>query len=516
MMNLTAKTIQFAGNHKKAIAGVMVAGVAPLVITNIPEAYGFVTSLPEEAQWVIGGIAAASAVVGGVKGGRHAGRVIDSARRRAEALVLHQRNVDAKRKNARLRNQAFRKANLPGAEKVVMVERSAGNISNVSKERSTLPPALQEELAAAKRVVAVVGDTSPGLELDAEPDLLVYDHDQYLAVFKKSPVRDDIQDAIRRTAMWLPRQELMLDSFMNECEVQVGVQITALGCTAMTDSLFGFGGRTWGSEANLQFYVHDPREEAVLNHEDSADLANGHREYAEVPSLVAAGGVSIDSCPGWDWDPTSGRSHSQRPKTVDNRSFEDQLLGLETEWYTQAGRSGDRVFLISNFNGMKQNSVIRRTVDIVESASLRNYFPTGSGPSRSTWPDHADVSHIVAGPWQPATPMSFGDSHSAVVTAKEIASGHWESQFSGYAPELPLELRPAATTFITGNPRAGMAFIEALEGALPIKHTFITHWNERSPAAYIVFCIPAFHEEIKAAGLRFPDQVFTKRNKQVG
>ena len=67
----------------------------------------------------------------------------------------------------------------------------------------------------------------------------------------------------------------MPDSFMNKCEVQVGVQITALGCTATTDGLYGFGSRTRGTEASFQFYVHDPRKEAVLNHGDSVYLANG-------------------------------------------------------------------------------------------------------------------------------------------------------------------------------------------------------------------------------------------------
>ena len=212
-------------------------------------------------------------------------------------------------------------------------------------------------------------------------------------------------------------------------------------------------------------------------------------------------------------DVSTGRPPSLQERLVDHRSFEEQLLTLETEFYKQAGLEGDRVLLISNFNGMKKNSVIRRTIDIIESASLRNYYPLGSGPSRSsrsTWPDYADVSHIVAGPWQPCTPMSFGDSHAAVVTAKEIAAGHWESQFYGYAPEAPLELRKGATTFITGNPRSGIAFLEALEGALNLNNTFITHWNDRSPAAYAIFCVPVFHEEIKAAGLRF-SQAFTKQ-----
>ena len=130
------------------------------------------------------------------------------------------------------------------------------------------------------------------------PDLLVKDHDQYLAVFKKSPVRDDIQDAIAAPAgCGCPRQEPKLHNFLKSCEVQVSFQIVAPGCTSLTDSLYGFGPQTRGSEANFQIYVHDPREEAVLNHEDSADLANGHREQAEVPSLVAAG----ESPTTWSW-----------------------------------------------------------------------------------------------------------------------------------------------------------------------------------------------------------------------
>ena len=507
MMNLAAKTIQFAGDRKKGIAVVTAAGLAPLVITNIPEAYGFISSMPQEAQWGVGGIAAASAIGVGVAAGRRAGRFMDSARRRTEALVQRQRETDAKRKLARLRNQAFRKGILPRADKVVMVERSAGNISNVSLEHSTLSPALQEELAAAKRVVAVVGDTSPGLELDEEPDLLVYDNDQYLAVFKKSPVRDDIPDAIRRTGMWLPRQEPMLRSFLNDSEVQVSFHIEAPGCTSLTDSLNGFGVLARGSEANMHIYVHDPRDEAAPNQED---LANGHRECAEIPSLVAAGNVHNDGLV-LDMDFSMARPVGRRVKVADHRSFEDQLLGLETEFYEQAGRSGDRVFLISNFNGVKQNSVIRQTIDIMEAASLRNYYPLGSGSTRSTWPDYADVSHIVAGPWQPSIPISFGDTHSAVVAANEIAAGKWESQFFGFDPDLPYELRKGTATFVAGNPRAGVAFIDALEGALELNHTFITHWNERSPAAYAVFCVPVYQHEIQAAGLRFPSQAFTKQ-----
>ena len=511
MTNLIGKTIQFASDHKKGLGVVMIAGVAPLLIPSIPDAYEYARSLPDQLQYAIAAACTAATVGAGAAAAQPVGRVIDSARRRTGELVQRQREADANRKNRSLRKEAFLGKGLPGADKVVMVERSAGNISNVGLEPSTLPPALQEELAAAKRGVAVIGDTSPGLELDAMPDLLVKDHDQYLAVFKKSPVRDDIPDAIRRTGMWLTRQEPKLHNFLTGCEVQVSVQIVAPGCTSLTDSLKGFAAHTRGSEANFQIYVHDPREEAVLNQEDSANLANGHREYAEMPSLVAAGGVPSNFT--LDMDVSTGRPPSLREPLVDHRSFEEQLLTLETEFYEQAGLEGDRVLLISNFNGMKKNSVIRRTIDIIESASLRNYYPLGSGPSRSsrsTWPDYADVSHIVAGPWQPSTPMSFGDSHAAVVTAKEIAAGHWESQFYGYAPEAPLELRKGATTFITGNPRSGIAFLEALEGALNLNNTFITHWNERSPAAYAIFCVPAFHEEIKAAGLRF-SQAFTKQ-----
>lgn len=511
MTNLIGKTIQFASDHKKGLGVVMLAGVAPLLIPSIPDAYEYARSLPDQLQYAIAAAGTAATVGAGAAAAQPAGRVIDSARRRTGELVQRQREADANRKNARLRKEAFIGKGLPGADKVVMLEKSAGNISNVGLEPSTLHPALQEELAAAKRGVAVIGDTSPGLELDAMPDLLVKDHDQYLAVFKKSPVRDDIQDAIRRTSrMWLPRQEPKLHNFLKSCEVQVSFQIAAPGCTSLTDSLYGFGAQTRGSEANFQIYVHDPREEAVLNHEDSADLANGHREQAEVPSLVAAGGVPDDLV--LVIDPTStSRPGPLQERSVDHRSFEEQLLTLETEFFKQAGYSGDRVLLISNFNGMKQNSVIRRTIDILESASLRNYYPLGSGPSRSIWPDYADVSHVVAGSWQPSVPMTFGDSHAALVTAKEIASGQWESQYYGYTPEVPLELRKRATTFVTGNPRAGLAFIEALEGALQLNHTFITHWNERSPAAYSVFCVPVYEHEIKSAGLRCPSQVFTKQ-----
>ncbi len=511
MMNLIGKALQFASDHKKGIAGVAAAGLAPVVIANIPKAHEFATSLPQAVQWGIGFMALVLALAGGVKAGRHVGRLVESARQRAGELMQRYRETKARNWKAGRLLQAFWKGTLPGADKVSMVELSAGNISNISKEPSTLPPALQEELAAAKRVVAVIGDTSPGLELDEEPDLLTDDHGLHVAEVKISPVRNDIKDAIGRTEMWLDRQEPMYHSFLSGCEVQVGIQIAAPGCTSLTNSLHGFGLLDRGSEANFLVYVHDPREEAGLGQKAPAGSTNGHREPAEVPSLVAAGGIPSSCGMTPEINITDGRPRGTVERRVDHRSFEDQLLALETELYERAASNGDRVILISNRNGQKQNSVIRRTIDTIESASLRNYYPLGSGPSRSTYPDHADVSHMVAGPWQPSTPMSFGDSHAAVVAAKEIASGQWDSQFYGYIPEVPLELRQTATIFVTGNPRAGLAFTHYLEGALPMNHTFITHWNERSPAAYVVFCVPVFHEEIKAAGLRFPSQVFTKQ-----
>ena len=495
------KIVQFVAEHKLVIAGVLGAAAAPSLIMAIPDAYEAATSLPSQAQYAIGSTAAVLAGGAAVVVGRRSGRTIGQLSQRLGELVQ-------RRKLANDHNLAFVKGGLPGADKVVMVERSAGNISNVSLERSTLPPALQEEMAAAMRTVAVIGDTSPGLLLEAQPILRKAEAGQMLAEFKKSPVRDDIRDAVRRTQMWLPRQEPALLSFLNGCERQVVFHIAAPGCTSLTDSLDGFGGLVRGTEANMHIYVHDPREEAVPCEADSIDLANGHREFAEIPVLVAAGGVPNDA----DMDYPGGRPVGRRHRPVDHRDFEEQLLGLETELYKQAGQDGDRVFLISNFNGVKQNSAIRRTIDIMESACLRNYHPLDSGSTRATWPDHADVSHILAGPWQPSVPLSFGDSHAALVTAKEITSGLWESQFYGFAPDqVPLELRKVATTFVTGNPRAGQAFIEALDGALPIPNTVVAHWNERSPAVYAVFCVPAFPAEIESTGLRFPPKVFGSR-----
>ena len=308
------KVIQFVAEHKLAIAGVLGAAAAPSLIMAIPDAYEAATSLPSQAQYAIGSTAAVLAGGAAVVVGRRSRRTIGQFSQHIGELVQ-------RRKLANDHNLAFVKGELPGGDKVVMVERSAGNISNVSLERSTLSPALQEEMAAAMRTVAVIGDTSPGLLLETQPVLRNAEAGQVLAEFKKSPVRDDIQDAIRRTQQWLPRQEPALLSFLNGCERQVVFHIAAPGCTSLTDSLDGFGGLVRGTEANLHIYVHDPREEAVPCEADSIDLANGHREFAEIPVLVAAGGVPNDPHLLPDMGFCGSRPNPRLDRLVDHRDL---------------------------------------------------------------------------------------------------------------------------------------------------------------------------------------------------
>ena len=508
------RIVPFMAEHKVAIGAIAAAAATPTLVMVAPEVYDAVAGLPPQAKFAIAGVAGVAGVGAVAATGRRTTRAAVRVYRSFEKMTERRREAEAAHKLARLRTQAFRQGSLPGAERVVMVERSAGNISNISRERSTLPWELERELAAAKRTVLVIGDTAPGIELDAEPDLVITEAGEAVAEFRKSPVRDDIGDAIRRTQQWRPRQEPYLTSFLNHCEVQVGVHISAPGCTSLTDGLHGLGPRVQGTEANFHIYVHDPRDPADPCQTDSSEQVNGHRE-AEVPALVLAGG----DFGGPPLDPdllavmnvSATRQMGRRETEVDRRDVRERLLGLEEEYYDQAARDGDRVFLVSNFNGVKSNWEIRSLVDVIESASLRNYHPLGES-AKFAGLDYGDVSHVAKGAWIPSVPFAFGDSHAAQGAAKEITTGQWQSLFYGFAPDqLPLQYRLGAATFVTGHPRAGEAFIEALERALPIQNTVIAHWNTAVSGAHAVFCVPAAPREIRAAGLRFDPQAFAKQ-----
>ena len=504
------KILAFLGEKKLVIGGLAVAAAAPSIVMATPQVYEAVTTLPPQTKLAIAGITGVLAVGALAATSRWSGRAVGRTYRLLEKAAQRRREAEAVRERERERVRAFAHGP-PGAELVVMLEKSAGNISNISLEPSDLPLVLQEELAAARRTVVVIGDTSPGVELDAPPELLVNGPGQRTAVFRKSPVRDDIGDAVRRVQQWLPRQQPALQAFLNRCELQVGVHISAPGCSALTDSLHGFGTMTRASERNLQVYVHDPREEADPSQADSPELANGHREHAEIPALVLASGVSDDP----DLVPVmgyhAGRISVRRELVVDHRDVQQQILDLEAEFYDQAGRHGDIVIPISNFNGVKQNRMIRSTIDIIESACLRSFHPLGD-PAQPNGPDYADVSHIPSGAWVPSTPFSFGDSNAALVAAKEIATGRWQSQFYGFAPDqVSLEQRQLAVAFVTGNPRAGNTFIESLERSLPVPTVVIAHWTTDAPAAYAVLLVPATPIELRFAGLKFDSQAFSNR-----
>ena len=120
---------------------------------------------------------------------------------------------------------------------------------------------LRAELGLASRGVVVLPDSSPGVGVDARPELVTGEWHEKVAQFKKRPVRDDSGVASRQSSQWMTYQEPYLASFLARCESRVGIQVVGQGCSALTDALEGFGPRVRGTEANLIFYVHNPQQD---------------------------------------------------------------------------------------------------------------------------------------------------------------------------------------------------------------------------------------------------------------
>ena len=197
------------------------------------------------------------------------------------------------------------------------------------------------------------------------------------------------------------------------------------------------------------------------------------------------------------------------------RDVQEYLLDLEGELLRKGAVNREVVFLVENIDGRRDNRTIRGFVDVMKSASLRNYHPLGGPATTTIGRDYADLSHIAAGIWVPSEAMSFGDSHEARVVAREVIEGRWKSMFSSYSPDKrPQQRREMATTFITGNPRVGQAFLDSLELALGMSNTVIAHWNEAATRTYVVFAVPAAPPELEAASLRFNPASFEVLNRE--
>ena len=190
-------------------------------------------------------------------------------------------------------------------------------------------------------MVLTYPDASTGVEVDAPPELLPSESGGLVAAFRKPPVRDDIEDAVRRTQMWLPHQEPALASFLNGCEAQVGVHIGSLGASSMTDGLHGFGPRVRGSERNVHIYVAEyPR---VERRTESQRREDPGIPFPDDPDLLPVLACNTDR-------PMPHRNAG----AADVRDLEEQMLDMEREFGDLAGLHGDLVVLVSNVEGVTE------------------------------------------------------------------------------------------------------------------------------------------------------------------
>lgn len=198
---------------------------------------------------------------------------------------------------------------------------------------------------------------------------------------------------------------------------------------------------------------------------------------------------------------------SSQPTTV-----KEQIFGMEGELGIQAGKQRDRVFLLSNPGGVREDDKNQTVMDIVASACLCDFTPMGDGRQHDG-PMYSDLAHFPPAVWAPSAPYHFGDTQSALLAAREVASGQFTSMFAGFEPdEVPLSRRRIAATFITGNPRPGQAFLQALERSLEIPNIVIAHWLATCTESWMIFAVPVTPWEVRSAGLHFDLRAFAPKS----
>ena len=199
------------------------------------------------------------------------------------------------------------------------------------------------------------------------------------------------------------------------------------------------------------------------------------------------------------------------PTPESRPTIKEQINLMEEQFGKLAGHQRDHVFLMSNRDGVREDIVNRTVMDIIVSASLGDFSPYGDN-NRHDGRMHADLPHVPATFWLAGRPRRFGDTHDALMAAREVANEETESMFAGYDPEeVPLANRRLAATFITGNPRPGQVFIADLERSLPIRNIVVAHWLPSCSDTWVVFCVPATQWEIEAVGLKFDQRVYSHR-----
>lgn len=253
---------------------------------------------------------------------------------------------------------------------------------------------------------------------------------------------------------------------------------------------------------------------------------NGHSDPGQVPGLTIpeAGPMEADDS-GPDHDDLvpdidniylrPQRQTRRTPEVASDRpTIEEQISSMEAEFGRLAGWQHDRVFLLSNTNGIRQDAQKRLVMEIIASACLVEFNP-GEDDIQYAGPRREDFSHFPPAVWAPSEPFRFSDTHEALNSARQVADGDYESMFSGFDPDqIPLSSRRVAATFITGNPRPGQAFLSDLERSLPIQSIVIAHWLPTCQHAWAVFCLPTTQFEIQSAGLKFDTKPFSASPKR--
>ena len=495
----------YVQQHKLILAILLLAAATPSVFLAVPAIVSAVGALPVQAKFAVIGFSLASCGVALMFSARWLRRVVSRALQSLEAFDKRRQEAKTASSNAREWKRYFEDGNASGSDKVAIIEESAGNITNISRESSSLDAELKAELAVGRRKVTVVADTSPGVEIDTPPELRITETGEKGAAFFKKPVRDEVEPAIQHTLQSLPYQLPFLNSFLKGCEPQVGTHIVAHGCTSLIDAIHGFAPRSRGTEANAHFFITESSRKDL----PQSMVFNGHGESAEIPAVPVMAGVT---CENQEHLPklnrTAARSGGRREVKIDRRDLREHLMDLETEFTDMAAVQRDLVFLISNKDGVKENRKIRDIVDVFCSACLRNFSPLGA-PAKPVGMDFADISHVPPAAWIPSEALSFSDPHAAFGAAREISKGQWNTPFFWFAPDkTPLAHRDMAATFVTGNPRIGQEFINHLDRALPIDNVVIAHWNQEASTAWALFCVPATPFEVKSAGLRLDLDTF--------
>ena len=187
-------------------------------------------------------------------------------------------------------------------------------------------------------------------------------------------------------------------------------------------------------------------------------------------------------------------------------SIAEQIAEFEDRFASLARRQKNHLFLISNLGGVRDDATNRDIIDTISSAVLVDYHPLGAD-NRDFGRSYADLAQVPPGMWIPCRPLRFTDTHEALVAARTIEIGDFEPMFCGFAPDIPLESRTLVATFITGKPRPGQAFIDALDRSLPVDNISVAHWSD-APDTWAVFCIPAVAVEIHNSGLGLDPSVY--------